>query len=643
MSLVVCSNQDSDSTTATTQQSIYKPYSFRNALSSTYTIPKNGQVALQSCKYNLDGTIPLSAGDQVLYQYFGQTDITSEDPFNDKFIIELNSASVPIRTQIFEGKQDTIEEVTPIELADSLQTAMNKTIMHPNLRDLIAVTAKRDSSTNEFTGYQIIYDQFNTPTSVIPGNTEAIDQMDNTLVPGDGDDGITYGQFTYQEGQFTALADPAFEGPAVGVLASNPLSANGGVLQVDFTNPNNSNRDWGIGLSRYVNHTEPNAEMGTDSRQPSYWISAGGDDLGDTQPVDSFFYDFLVCAKEDVLRVFHTCADGTVNDVLKREVILSRELAYGDSTVPYEYDMGDNSAGYTSVKFVLKGQQLEIYMVKADDSEDTLYIYNAEVEGNSEQLSCVSQAKWNLYPLLYLEQGTGQTYALFVEEFTPCQNETQTLKQRLDDGKPETVSWYNSVEDTVNEGLAIQLENRPWNDYEDDELWAGYMLWAGLEDVTGPIDLQNVLIMRPSGKYTPSRGANTQNLLGFSISPYEDYDADGTLRTFTSDTVPKLLASRSMFLRLENMTQTSMNARQGNRSSIIAHLPRFDGQVETGRIYHEPKNLIFLDLNNSQPMNVSSFDISFVYSNEQYVQALTGQSVVCLYFREKPAEKIQQV
>ena len=48
MSLVVCSNQDSDSTTATTQQSIYKPYSFRNALSSTYTIPKNKCFAFAS-------------------------------------------------------------------------------------------------------------------------------------------------------------------------------------------------------------------------------------------------------------------------------------------------------------------------------------------------------------------------------------------------------------------------------------------------------------------------------------------------------------------------------------------------------------------------------------------------------------------
>ena len=73
----------------------------------------------------------------------------------------------------------------------------------------------------------------------------------------------------------------------------------------------------------------------------------------------------------------------------------------------------------------------------------------------------------------------------------------------------------------------------------------------------------------------------------------------------------------------------------GNRSNIIAHLPRFDGQVETGRIYHEPKNLIFLDIGNSEPLTINSFDISFCYSNEQYCTALTGQSVVVLYIKGK--------
>jgi hypothetical protein len=184
---------------------------------------------------------------------------------------------------------------------------------------------------------------------------------------------------------------------------------------------------------------------------------------------------------------------------------------------------------------------------------------------------------------------------------------------------------------------------RAWND-QNEAGRDGYITYADiLGGANKVIDLENYLIFQPSEVYSPSTGANTNLLLGFTDSPTNNYDYGAsptdttTTRIFTSTTVPKLLSTKSMFVRLDNFTQQSTNARQGNRSNIIAHLPRFDGQVETGRIYHEPKSLIFLDLNNSNEMKINSFDISFCYSNEQYVTALTGQSVVALYFRQKPA------
>jgi hypothetical protein len=91
-------------------------------------------------------------------------------------------------------------------------------------------------------------------------------------------------------------------------------------------------------------------------------------------------------------------------------------------------------------------------------------------------------------------------------------------------------------------------------------------------------------------------------------------------------------------VKLENLTQNSLNALKGNRSTIIAHVPRFDGQVASGRIYHEPSNLIYLDLNNSSELSISSFDLSLCYIDEQYAQNVSGQTIICLYFREKPSK-----
>ena len=92
-----------------------------------------------------------------------------------------------------------------------------------------------------------------------------------------------------------------------------------------------------------------------------------------------------------------------------------------------------------------------------------------------------------------------------------------------------------------------------------------------------------------------------------------------------------------MFVKLENFTQQSVNALTGNQSTIIGHVPRYEGQTTVGRIYHEPSTLVYLDLNNSEELTVNSFDISMVHSNEQYATSLVGQTIVTLHFRQKKA------
>ena len=72
MSYVVCSNIPDDEDNLNRQGGAADdPFRFRNHLGSTFTIPKNGQVALESAKIQMDGSIDVS-GQQVLYQYFGK-------------------------------------------------------------------------------------------------------------------------------------------------------------------------------------------------------------------------------------------------------------------------------------------------------------------------------------------------------------------------------------------------------------------------------------------------------------------------------------------------------------------------------------------------------------------------------------------
>ena len=78
-----------------------------------------------------------------------------------------------------------------------------------------------------------------------------------------------------------------------------------------------------------------------------------------------------------------------------------------------------------------------------------------------------------------------------------------------------------------------------------------------------------------------------------------------------------------------------MNAGNGNPSRIISHLPRFDGQNETGRLFFEPNTLVYVDLHNPQAMKINQLDVSLVYGDETFCEALVGTTVIVLHIRQK--------
>ena len=411
MSLVVCSNQDTDATTTTNAQNIYKPFSFRNALSSTYVVPKNAQVALQSCKYNLDGTVPLSGADHTLYQYYGQ-DIIDVEKFGDEGIEEL-STSVPIRTPVFDSGTESIVEVNADDLATKLQKSLNDNIFHPNLRGGVRASVKRDATTNEFQGYDITYLLYTDAENAVPADECAINQLDDVVETG-GD----YAFFSYEEGEFTSNDDDGEDGePAVGVLAGQALSAYNGSMVVDFVNPNSNGEEWGVGLSRICEGDNGGAGGGF-TRCPEYWRNATGTGFGDTQPTDVFFFDYMVCRKGDTLKLYHTCCDSSVG---RGNVIMPREVDVSGGAVGADYDLDDNPSSFTKVKYELIGQRIKISMLTAAETPTVLYEYNGAEEDNTTELSCVHQARWNLYPCLYLPAVPGGEigYTLVVEQFTP--------------------------------------------------------------------------------------------------------------------------------------------------------------------------------------------------------------------------------
>ena len=614
MSLVICSNQTSDAISET-QSSIYKPWSFRNALSSTYKVPKNAQVALQSCKYNLDGTIDLSNDGQLYYQFTGETILDGAN-------VSTTTAS-PIRTEIY--ADNGIEEVTIEQMAERIKESMNKRVFHPMFRDLCDCNVKRDITTSEFKGYDMIYNCSDTLTPVVPADSKAFDSLyaDYRLDPP---------PWTYSSGAFstTSFLDGVVQSV---LLVDKPQSTYNASMEFDITGIDTTANPWGVGASRFLNMPNDKAQM-----NPDYFVTDTLWNVGDFNEDQDFMCDFFVYQDPVTgeLRLAHAVADSSEPENVGK--IMMREIDYTQNSNSHfneKYDMATNTTAYTSVSIEFQNQKVSVYLIKTGGVKHPVIEYLAGEANKDYNFKPINQSCWDLFPFMWLSTVEGSfTNTITILGMDTC--DWLVNYNALDSGRG---SWYNELEDHGITEDSRELEIRPWNDYAVSPAIAQ----KGV--VSSPnafLDISNILIVSPSDVYSPSYGANAQDVLGYDNEEIVIFPiaSPNFQKLSSSNSVPTLLASKTMFLRLENFTQQSVNAFQGNRSSIIAHLPRFDGQVQTGRIYHEPKNLIFLDLLNTEELNLNSFDISFCYSNEQFVQSLTGQSVVVLYFREKPKEGV---
>ena len=157
MSLVICANKEIDGTTSRRASSIAEPWAFRNALTSTFKIPANAQVALQSCKVNVGGQVVVSHATNTFYQYFGtllDTDGTTAPQLEDTIY-------QPVQVRILgdDVKVGDVKEFSSPDFANQVASRLNETIYHPNLKEKVTCDVQRNASSLDFLGYTIGFDQ----------------------------------------------------------------------------------------------------------------------------------------------------------------------------------------------------------------------------------------------------------------------------------------------------------------------------------------------------------------------------------------------------------------------------------------------------------------------------------------------------
>ena len=692
MSLVVCANRENDNSGI--DGGIFEPWSFKNGLSSTYEIPANAQVGLHSCKINLNGTMTLS-GSESMYQYFGE-ELDTDDAFSDS--IKFSTAT-PI--QVFlDLKSGRMSNHDAQGVADLLQNRMNKWIFHPNLRSKVDVDVNVDATTSVFDGYNITYDQYkDETTTTLPDPNQVWTQMAYDV--GENQVGGPYetNRFDYPGGVLRPTyprgdnppanlnwnysvvgASGVFKSLAHNQMRSNsmiggslPLSQYNGEFAVDVQNVNASGINWTVGLSRFANF----------DADETFFTVPWFDHTRGATAVDAItgeFFDYAISRYADKIWLQHTIVStnpavgspGVGDD----DALFVKDIDYWGipgSVFADQYDISTNTLNIHKVRFKIRGQQVQADLIDNLGAVHTLCAYDDTVAKDL-QLKPIAQSCWNLHPTLTMETtAINFTNEMYIETFEGCKDILDYSTWFFNDytaggwvpdsdlNSPDydTAGWYEWVEGIGDWTTPQEIDNRYYNndfDVLSGPNLDGRLTYAGVPSsgtnrrightTAGDWSegYQNILIMSPSDLYSPSPNANMQRILGFTegvVTRFSDVGS-GALDLglkFTSDGLAEMMSNQSIFVRLDNFTQLTKNAFKGNHSGIIAHLPRFDGQSETGRLYYQPSEIAWVDLNNAHSLRVSSFDLSFCYVNEQYVTALTGQSIVVLMFRTDPSMK----
>ena len=633
MSLIIASNVNLKDAPSTSN--IHKPYSWSNRTSNTFKIEKDSEIAVQSVKINKNGQLSVASSNSNYSFYLGED-------IDDALTLE-DSLYHPVADSIVRPSEG-VKEFTTDELARKVQTSMRRNVMNPHFYDQgvvnLTVSAKENTTTGAYEGLTWDLQQDAQPVDIVPADSVAQSVFPTT-------------RFTYVGGVMTRVdaTAPETNGSAprgaCAVFPDNPclLSGDGTYPSINFdiTNGVGANKGtWAIGLTRY-NLDNPLVDPVTGDIQcfaPPYFANNFDGGFG---ALGKAFFDYVaVRSPDNKLRIYQSCVQG---NRVSGDNLTMKEVVYVHAGNPTFkgglYDLDDNDNDYTHLRFRIENQGIVCDI--GDTGAGTFDIVADTTLGDKRNQFTPRSCLQNfLYPQIFISKlatsigiEERHTYANIgsFEGFDPTSPDVDFVARLTDTGQYS--KWGKSI------------ENREWNDLDPalgntKYTFQGFYPYGGGGTSGGHLEeVQMNLILAPNSLYGEeyTAFANTQYLLGFKGRSLAigDLNAGDGSTDLTSISIPILSSPKSLFVRVNNLTQQSINAQLGNSySKIIAHLPRFDSAGnEVGALHFEPNEMVYVSLNNVQELYLNSIDIDLVYDNETYADCLSGKSIVVLHVRAR--------
>tara|TARA_R110000782_G_scaffold21633_1_gene58001 strand:- start:4217 stop:6142 length:1926 start_codon:yes stop_codon:yes gene_type:complete len=639
MSLVITSNVALDDRPDTSE--VFKPYSYQNPLLNTMRIPANSEIALQSAKINKNGVASLTAANSNFNHYFGVPVGTALCPKIE------NSTQIPFPAIIGAGlvfreggrAERNIDDLT-LDISSGINAAAyNPSLINAVVPTSIVVTQNRTSAANKaLEGFNFTATQ--EKTIVKKGKATAV-WSDISVNSRAG--------FTQTNGVVTSTTTTGFHVQA----KQYPIAQAKGSVFFDISSLNGDDVDkkpWVVGLSRINRRIANNTGV---SRELPEYFNTTAQKAGSKLPRvggQVIYGDIMVGRSGTDLCVWQSGVDSNakLGGTKMNEIIY-----YGGDFNPQfkagKYNLKNNDDDYVKVKFTLDNENMKIELI--DDSDTVVLLADFTVAkskgGVKENLTApICAPKMAMYPIMAGRTigTTGSLDELFHYTNYPT----------WDEATYTNYDWWGYSQKNNLTRWCLEVESRFWNDFGDT---SSGILKDGLQipvlsAVGGElVGYQSMIITAPSLEYGLSKtfsqpsalgagitgNATASRLMGFLNTPVSIPKSNTAGVTITNSvSVPILSTDASIFVRLNNFTQKTVNARQGTGSKIIAHLPRFDNSGnDLGGLYFSPNFPTYLSLGNTEDLLINSFDIDIVYDNETLCTALSGKTVVCLHIRDK--------
>ena len=693
MSLLITSSQSKENTNAI---GIEKPESYTNQLRSSLVVAPYSQIAVDSVKINRNPQIDYSDG-KVCNFWFGERidkDLANDSPNNG--IAYANTTSFPIvqenRIKSSVGIGDFQEGFRRmLREAYCYHPEMNTS----NTQNGSLMSQRHLAGTLQGFKFDMVQALGNNP-ALVP-NVSFLEEHIQEIFTGDLPDGSPGQEPTYYPASGSLVAGGSDQLVIFGTEGAKhgPISLNNGSITFNVSETRDRSggpadpetRTYAVGLSRSYDFKLMKDE-GAQSEESNINMVAGGG-LGEQGDV---FMDYAVEARDGVLKLYHFLRESpakTFDGVTlqgSRSLGRMREIIYYNKTNSASQiantDNSDFAAGaapcnaseVTSVTFNFKNEILKVTVTGPNFNASVLVNV---VKSNSASFQGqipkpVNQACWKMYPSIYF------TETLDVVNITEFQMRTGTSMdtniffgpsdwQARCNGKyftklnfnPSSAADRNEAQKarlnwTHSKWWPTMVEQRPWGIHNPSRFYdyskGQYYPKLDYKNITGlgstiMEDYENIFIVGESKTYLQQMlnqvwQPNVAGQLGmepYSIYPPIPSIVAGLGSRFQSEQSPNLSSLSSAFVRVQRLPHTTYNAGAGSISKIIAMIPRFDNAGnDSGALYFEKNEKIYIDLNNSDPITLTDISVDIVRRDETFVNDLTGSTEVVFHIRASP-------